>query len=141
MKSEVKVKVIGSQKDSTGEEQRIELVTEGKYIEKNGKIYVVYEESEISGMEGSTTTLKLEKNQRASIRRYGNTNTEMIFEKGKTHSMAYETPYGLLDMAITTHRLEVKAESDRPKIRVHIQYRIKIMGLEDTMNTLEINVE
>ena len=47
MKSEVKVKVIGSQKDSTGEEQRIELVTEGKYIKKNGNIYVVYEESEI----------------------------------------------------------------------------------------------
>ena len=140
MKKQVQVKIIGIQKDAQGEENKIELVTEGSFFKKNDKYYLVYEESELSGMEGSTTTLKIEGEDRVGIRRFGSAKAEMNFEKGKTHSTAYETPYGIMEMNITTHRIAVAIEEDIPRMSVKIQYRIKVMGSEDTMNTLDIYV-
>ncbi len=140
MKQQVQVKIIGTQKDAQGEENIIELVTEGSFIKKNDKYYVVYEETELSGMEGSTTTLKIDGEDQVSIRRFGSAKADMLFEKGKTHSTGYETPYGLVEMNITTHRISVSIEEAGPKILVKIQYRIKVMGSEDTMNTLEISI-
>ncbi len=140
MKQQVQVKIIGTQKDSQGEENVIELVTEGTFVKKNGKYYVIYEESELSGMEGSTTTLKIDGEDRVNIRRFGSAKADMIFEKGKTHSTGYETPYGLMEMNITTHRISVSVKEEIPEIFVKIQYRIKVMGSEDTMNILEISI-
>jgi uncharacterized beta-barrel protein YwiB (DUF1934 family) len=116
------------------------LVTEGTFVTKNGKYYVIYEESELSGMEGSTTTLKIDGEGRVNIRRFGSAKADMIFEKGKTHSTGYETPYGLMEMNITTHRISVSVKEEIPEIFVKIQYRIKVMGSEDTMNILEISI-
>ncbi len=140
MKQQVQVKIIGTQKDAQGEENVIELVTEGTFFKKNGKYYVVYEETELSGMEGSTTTLKIDGEDRVNIRRFGSAKADMIFEKGKTYSTGYETPYGLMEMNITTHRIAVSVKEEAPEISVKIQYRIKVMGTEDTMNILDISI-
>lgn len=140
MKEQVKVKIIGTQKDAQGEENVIELVTEGSFFKKNDKYYVIYEETELSGMEGSTTTLKIDGEDRVNIRRFGSAKADMIFEKGKTHSTGYETPYGLVEMNITTHRISVSVNEERPEISVKLQYRIKVLGSEDTMNNLDISI-
>lgn len=140
MKQQVQVKIIGTQKDAQGEENIIELITEGSLFKKNDKYYVIYEETELSGMEGSTTTLKIDSEDRVNIRRFGSAKADMIFEKGKTHSTGYETPYGLVEMNITTHRISVSIDEDLPKITLKIQYRIKVLGSEDTMNILDISI-
>ena len=50
----------------------IEVITPGKFIVKENLYEVVYEESEISGMKGTTTTLKIEED-RFILERVGTT--------------------------------------------------------------------
>ena len=44
---------------NTKQDEVIELITEGKFYKKSDAYYLVYDESEISGMQGTTTTLKI----------------------------------------------------------------------------------
>ena len=48
---------------NTKQDEVIELITEGKFYKKSDAYYLVYDESEISGMQGTTTTLKIKDNQ------------------------------------------------------------------------------
>ena len=41
---------------NTKQDEVIELITEGKFYKKSDAYYLVYDESEISGMQGTTTT-------------------------------------------------------------------------------------
>lgn len=52
----VMLKIKGKQSPRANEEDTIELITEGKYYDKGNSKYLVYQESELSGMEGCTTT-------------------------------------------------------------------------------------
>ena len=56
----VLVSVVSIQRDMDGKEVKSELVSAGKYYEKHGARYFVYKESEITGMEGVTTVIKLQ---------------------------------------------------------------------------------
>ena len=134
------IKVVGIQKDFQGEENTIELTTEGKVYEKNNALYLVYEETEISGMEGSTTTLKIESEGRVSMKRYGSADSQMIFEEGKRYSGMYKTPYGNFNMEIKTTMLKLAIESEKKKGKIEIAYHMLISGLAETYNTLVVTL-
>ena len=60
MNKEVLISFKGTQ--NNGEERdKIELYTEGKFYKKGDHYYISYAESELTGMEGTTTTLKVDK--------------------------------------------------------------------------------
>ncbi|MCC5912047.1 MAG: DUF1934 domain-containing protein [Clostridiaceae bacterium] len=140
MKETRMIKVIGVQKDVKGEENKIELVTEGSFYEKNGSLYIVYKESEISGMEGSTTTLKIEGENKVSMKRFGNSDLQLVFQEGKGFDTKYNTQYGDLDMEIFTNKLQVAIAGDGKKGSIEIQYDLWIAGLADTSNDLKIQL-
>ena len=60
---DIMLKIVGKQvmKDGKGdsEEQVMEFMTEGQLYERNGSTYLMYKETELSGMEGCTTSLKI----------------------------------------------------------------------------------
>ena len=58
------------------ESDAIEVITPGKFIIKDNSYEVVYEESEISGMKGTTTTLKIEE-ERFILERVGTKNRQV----------------------------------------------------------------
>lgn len=139
MKEERMIRVEGLQKNSDGEESKIQLATMGNVYEKNQHIYVVYEETEISGMEGTTTTLKVHDNNKLSIKRYGNTASQMVFEEGKRHISDYRTLYGDFKMEVVTNLLDVKIDSNTLRGTIKIQYDLSISGLVETQNQLNIS--
>ena len=52
------ISVTGNQNLSNkNDDYKMELVTQGKYFKKGETYYVTYKESEVTGMEGTTTTL------------------------------------------------------------------------------------
>lgn len=134
------IRVLGIQKDGQGQENKIELTTEGKVYEKNNNIYIVYEESEISGMEGATTTLKVEGDKKVSMKRFGSSDSQMVFEVGKRHSSEYKTMFGDFKMYIKTHTLEVDLSLESYKGSINVSYDVVIVGMAETENTLEITV-
>ena len=49
---DITLKITGKQYSADQEEDQMEFITEGKLYEKNGALYLIYEESEFSGMPG-----------------------------------------------------------------------------------------
>lgn len=83
----------------------IELMTEGTLTPTGeGGLVLSYQESELTGLEGTTTTFEIRGSQ-VILSRTGGVNSQMVFEEGKQHTSLYETPFGELAVDIQTSRL------------------------------------
>lgn len=134
----VMLKIKGKQKNPEGEENIIELVTEGKLYSKNGSYYLVYDESEISGMEGSTTTLKIQGNK-VSMKRFGNNSSSLIFEEGKKHTTEYVTAYGDMTIEVITDNIDVSI-SDTGRGNIGLSYKLNMADDVESDNHLTIDI-
>jgi len=83
---------------------RTELVTEGRFLVQDGVFRLQYEESELTGMEGTTTEFLVADGQVVLSRR-GTVVSRMVFEMGKKNSSLYQTPYGSMRLEIHTTTL------------------------------------
>lgn len=135
---EVMLKIKGTQKNVDGEESEIELITEGKFYLKNGTYYLVYDESEISGMEGSTTTLKIE-DKKVSMKRFGSNSSTLIFERGIKHKSSYQTFYGDMNVEVVTKKIDVDI-SKMGKGKIDLSYRLSISNMVESQNKLSIEI-
>lgn len=89
-----------------GETDKIEFVTEGSLFEKGGKYYLKYTEMIDKETSPSKTTMKIEDNK-VTILRYGEVNTQMVLECGKKHMNYYETPCGSLLVGVVADTMSV----------------------------------
>ena len=70
MKKDVLIEIKGVYRQD-GEEDSVELFTTGSYYKRNGHYYIAYDESEVTGFEGSRTVLKVEESGRVTLTRSG----------------------------------------------------------------------
>ncbi|GKX28539.1 hypothetical protein SH1V18_10190 [Vallitalea longa] len=136
MTKDVIVKVKGVQTDMF-ETDEIELVTTGKYVDKNNKVYITYVDSTIDGDKETKTTVKLEENQ-ISILRFGAVNSHMVFEKDKTHITHYETPYGVFE--INTYTKKINVETGNDYMEINVAYDLSINHMSMGVNTFTISI-
>lgn len=127
-----------SSKQSEDEDDVIEVVTPGNFYKRDNTYYAIYKETKISGMEGTTTTLKVS-GDKFSLIRVGSTTSKMEFYKGKENISMYDTPYGTLELKTKTKELIINLDDEGGK--VYIDYDMSISG-QNTQNTsLEINIK
>ena len=81
-----------------------ELTTEGTLELTEEGLLLTYQETALTGMEGTTTTFEVSGPQ-VILRRVGSVNSQMVFEEGRQHTSLYETPYGELSVDIQTSAL------------------------------------
>ena len=82
-----------------------ELMTEGIMVLTEDGMVLSYQESQLTGMEGTTTTFEV-KGPRVTLTRSGAVNSQMVFEEGRQHTSLYETPFGELSVDIQTSELK-----------------------------------
>lgn len=116
----------------------IEVVTPGKFIFHNDGFEAIYEESKISGMEGTTTTLKI-KDQSMILERVGSTTTKMEFEEGKSAVSLYNTPYGMLDLNINTKKLDINIDENGGEI--YSKYILGLEGQQGIITELRVKIK
>ncbi|MBC8015198.1 MAG: DUF1934 domain-containing protein [Sporomusaceae bacterium] len=131
------VKVIGIQRDAQGGESRIELTAAGHYYEKNDVKYIVYKDTEISGLDGVTTMLKVY-DQYVVLVRMGSVKQQQEFRLGTKSQSTYVTPYVTMEMGILTQSIELAL--DGPAMNIHICYELELNGQWQSTNTLSISV-
>ena len=107
MEKPVIISIRGVQSTSPGEEDVMELFTQGVLDGTDGDITLSYRESELTGLDGTVTTFRIGKDK-ITLTREGTLNSEMVFQEGKEHVSLYETPYGGLTLGVKTR----KARSD-----------------------------
>lgn len=116
----------------------IEVVTPGKFIFDNEGFKATYEESKISGMEGTTTTLKI-KDELMVLERVGSTTTKMEFREGEVAVSLYNTPYGMLDLNINTKKLDINIDENGGEI--YSKYVLGLEGQEGIITELRVKIK
>ena len=114
-----------------------ELMTEGTMALTEDGIVLSYEESELTGMEGTTTTFEV-KGPRVTLTRSGAVNSQMVFEEGRQHTSLYETPFGELSVDIPTSELKHNL-SERGGL-LEIKYSIAVEHTVTGRNCFKIRV-
>lgn len=127
-----------SSKQSLDEEEVIEVVTPGSFYKKENYYYAVYEETELSGMNGTTTTLKIGKDK-FSLIRMGSTNAKMDFDKKTKNVSMYNTPYGTLELKIETKDLDIDINDTGGNVLVN--YNMSLSGQTPYNTMLKINIK
>ena len=113
-----------SENDYTeGEADKVEFVTEGSLYEKSGKYYLKYTEMLGGDDKASKTTMKIE-NNKVTILRYGEVNTQMVLECGKKNMNYYETPCGSLLVGVTADTMSVNVGESRGEIKLNYDVEI-----------------
>ena len=137
----IMMKIIGKQA-SDGQDDQMEFITEGELYERGDALYLMYEESEISGMPGCKTRLKI-KGDYISMKRLGTktipAGTEMEFAPGKVFTGPYDTPYGSFEMEVVTNTIENTLTPEGTG-SVLIDYKMSLKGLVESHNQLSIEM-
>lgn len=138
MAETVKLSLTGIQRDEAGGENITRTCAEAEYYERNGSVYLLYEEMPQESGSAVKNTLKL-KGSVLELTRRGPVNTHMIFEAGTEHPSDYTTPYGRLQIGVRTHSLEVSSLHGLTVIRA--AYSLTADDLPFSECTLEIALE
>lgn len=123
----------------TGEEpHKMEITTQAKFYKKGASLYIAYDETALSGMEGDKTVLKINE-ERVSMTRYGSNPSEMTFVVGQRFETDYTTPYGTFKMENTTKQLDVNITEEGVG-GLEILYVLEISGISESINVLKIDI-
>ena len=99
MKREVVLSIRGRQHYPEQEPEVIELVTGGTMEFTNGGWDISYEESALTGLEGVTTTFRVEPDK-VILTRTGKLNSRMVFQTGVPHDSLYQMEFGALMLTV-----------------------------------------
>ncbi len=136
MKKEVIISIKGSQSAGAEQGELMEFMTEGKYYIKDGQHYITYKETEVTGLDNTTTTLKTD-GKKVTLMRMGSNNSQFIFEQGKHYTGHYETPYGAFTIGVLPRDVQVDIKENSGNIRVN--YSLELSGGEMTYNDFCVN--
>ena len=99
MSQKVLLSICGKQSYMGQEPDVIELVTEG-YLNKQGDTWFLeYQETELTGMEGVTTSFEIKEDE-IILKRTGKLNSQMVFREGVRHDSLYQMEFGALMLTV-----------------------------------------
>lgn len=104
MKQDVVLSIQGRQTYADQEPEVIELVTEGTMEFRDGGWDISYEESALTGMEGVTTTFRVEPGK-VTLLRTGKLSSSMVFQENVPHDSLYQMEFGALLMTVKATRV------------------------------------
>ena len=134
---DVIISIKGRQNDGGGEDNEIELVTDGEFAFENGEGVLSYMESELTGLEGTRTSFTISP-MGVVLTREGSLNSRMIFEKGRKHEFVYDTPFGSTTMGVDTKNITV--DLDEHGGDLEIEYVVDFQHAVVGYNLFKINV-
>ena len=114
-----------------------ELMTEGTMTLTENGMVLAYEETALTGMEGTTTSFQIQGPQ-VILTRSGTVNSQMVFEEGRQHTSLYETPFGELSVDIQTS--ELKHNLTQRGGLMEIKYSIAVEHTVTGRNCFKIRV-
>ena len=137
MEEQVVISVEGTQKLIGEEKQVITIVTDGRMKREGDTVYLSYDETEMTGMEGTTTTFAVNKDH-VVLTRTGAIQSQMIFEKGKKNVGLYDLGFGALTIGVKARRLENRLGPEGGHLE--ISYGIEIEDVAQGLNSFIIDV-
>ena len=119
------------------EEDSLDFVTDGLYSYADGVASLSYLETEVTGLEGTRTSLMVLPDK-VVVNRDGLVMSRMVFTPGQRSAFQYDTPIGTATMQMDTHRITQRF--DERGGEMEIDY---VLGLEHAVisrNRFRLNV-
>ena len=104
MSKPVILSIQGRQTYAGQEPEVIRLDTEGFMEFRNGGWDITYEESELTGLSGVTTTFRVEP-EKVTLLRTGALSSTMVFQEGYNHDSLYRMEFGTLMISVKATRV------------------------------------
>ena len=127
--------------EQNGETDSVELMTRGKFTRRGSAFYIAYEETEATGYEGCTTTVKAAADAREVVMtRFGKVPSQLVIEKGIRHICHYETGFGSVSLGVAADVIE----HDLTESGGHLKFSYTLdSGAENfiSRNLVDITVE
>lgn len=114
-----------------------ELMTDGTLELTEAGLRLNYQESRLTGMEGTSTTFEV-RGPQVILTRTGKVNSQMVFEEGRQHTSLYETPFGDMSVDIGTSRLRQELTAAGGELEIH--YSIAVQNTVTGRNCFRISV-
>ena len=105
MTQTVILSIRGKQSYLDQEPELIELMTEGTMAFTNGGWDISYEETDLTGLKGTTTTFRVEPGC-ITLTRRGPLNSQMIFREGVFHESLYQMEFGAMMITVCANRVD-----------------------------------
>jgi uncharacterized beta-barrel protein YwiB (DUF1934 family) len=123
MKIPVMLSICGRQNYIDQEPEVVELVTDGTLENKRNGWEICYKESDLTGMEGVSTSFLVE-SEKITLTRTGNLTSQMVFKVGIPHESLYNMGFGVL--MITVNATKIRHELSAEGGWVDLSYGISI---------------
>ena len=131
------IKIIGTQ-TADGEEDVVELTTNGTLERVGDGWKLCYNETEATGMEGTVTQLDITEG-RLNLMRLGTHPSMLILEKNRRHHCNYHTPYGTIDMG--TYTSELSYDLDDRGGELQFTYTLGFNGGISSAHNVHITIQ
>lgn len=90
-----------------GDRDVVELLTTGNLYRRDNDYFIIYDESEATGFDGSKTVLRVDSdNKRVTMSRTGTSRSRLVIEKGRRHQCNYSTDYGSMMIGVLGNSLK-----------------------------------
>ena len=137
MKKNAMLNVKGMRRSEDEDDESVDFTTEALFYKDDGFYAVEYEESELTGMEGTHTKIEFRPSG-VSIIRTGTNAAHLIFEAGKRHATMYETEVGMLEVAVYSEA--VASDFGENGGEAVFDYSLEVNGQETSYNEFEMKV-
>lgn len=127
MKKKVLLSIEGRQSYAGQEPEVIELVTEGTLEQTVDGWIISYDESDLTGMQGVTTSFTVLP-KKLILTRTGKLNSQMVFQEGIRHESLYQMEFGALMLSVCARKIFVELDPNGGVI--DLSYGIEIEQTE-----------
>lgn len=139
MKQDVLITLRGTQTYAQEEPEAVELMTRGVMTGRNGKYAISYEETELTGTQGVTTTFLVFNPHRIVLSREGAIRSRMVFETDTKHESLYDLGFGSLLVGISAKEIDVDLTEQGGKLL--IDYTVEFEQAVSSRNTYELTIQ
>ena len=138
MEKRVRISLKATQKQYKEAPVTTEFVTFGVLSRYGTKYRISYEESELFGQPGVTTTFITDRGK-VSLERSGSVNALMEFHPGEVTESMYDTSFGTLLMQIKAKTVEENVGENGGTIR--LEYELSLSHLYIALNSFRVQID
>ena len=137
MKKDVSIRIKGVYTADEDQTTAV-LFTVGSLYKKNDHYYITYKESETTGFEGCTTTVKIEAPDRVTMIRRGSSNSHLVLQKGMRNVGSYDMLGNYMEIGVYTDSMDCSFNDAGGNL--HLRYTLDMNSALMSENELEISV-
>lgn len=120
----VMLKIRGEQRYEGQEPEVVELTTEGVLTQTAEGWSISYEETDLTGLQGATTTFTV-KPGHVTLTRTGTVQSSMVFQEGVRHESLYQLDVGALMVCVCARRIQTELSMEGGYLDVYYTIQIE----------------